>query len=605
MIGIEICTVPNRNTMAILSSSLIRTLLLLSALALSLCSQAQSFTISGNVSEQMTNNPLQNKLVSIEADSINLTYSTFAFTDTAGNYSVVIPNGAPQGVHIDYYIHVEDCIYVLHTQSVSNNQGTTTSGTANFTICGPNSIPCQASFTTTPDSNSTAPGVFFTSTSTGNPTNYLWDFGDGNTSTQQNPFHTYASFGTYNVCLIINGNNCSDTSCSTITVAPTPCVANFWHTTSGLDASFSSTSSGGTTTKTWDMGDGNTMGNVSGFTYTYASPGTYTVCLYISNPSINCADTLCQTVTVSNPNLKGYINTGNSAASEAKVWLINFDPQTNQLSAIDSTLIGPQDSGYYIFPNVAPGNYLVKGALLSNDPNYNGYLPTYYGDQLMWSNATTIAQASSQNNWTFYTVNLVQGVNPGGPGFIGGNVTQGANKQEGPGDPVENALVLLLDLNDNPIAYAYSDVNGEFEFPGLAYGTYQVYTEVLGKPTNPAVVSISAGAPSNNSVGVVINSSGVTTGIFSEENTINHEITLYPNPAIDQLNLALDLTSTQQLIFLVVNSSGQRVKEVSYSVYSGAQTLQLDLREFPRGIYSLVIRNDKGELLDVQKFTKH
>jgi hypothetical protein len=47
---------------------------------------------------------------------------------------------------------------------------------------------------------------------------YSWDFGDGNTSTLQHPVHTYASPGTYNVCLTASDNNCSATICHVIVV---------------------------------------------------------------------------------------------------------------------------------------------------------------------------------------------------------------------------------------------------------------------------------------------------------------------------------------------------------------------------------------------------
>ncbi len=53
--------------------------------------------------------------------------------------------------------------------------------------------------------------VNFTDLSTTNPgniTSWAWNFGDGNTSTQQNPTHTYTSPGTYNVTLTINNGNC-------------------------------------------------------------------------------------------------------------------------------------------------------------------------------------------------------------------------------------------------------------------------------------------------------------------------------------------------------------------------------------------------------------
>lgn len=50
-------------------------------------------------------------------------------------------------------------------------------------------------------------------------TNYLWDFGDGNSSTAFAPTHTYASPGTYQVALVVNpGWNCTDTAFMTVIV---------------------------------------------------------------------------------------------------------------------------------------------------------------------------------------------------------------------------------------------------------------------------------------------------------------------------------------------------------------------------------------------------
>lgn len=52
-----------------------------------------------------------------------------------------------------------------------------------------------------------------------NNTNVVWDFGDGNTSTQFEPFHFYTSNGTYTVCMTyLSPDNCPFTSCKEITV---------------------------------------------------------------------------------------------------------------------------------------------------------------------------------------------------------------------------------------------------------------------------------------------------------------------------------------------------------------------------------------------------
>lgn len=61
--------------------------------------------------------------------------------------------------------------------------------------------------------------IQFTNTSA-NGNTYLWDFGDGITSTEQNPTHTYTTANAYNVTLIVSSESCSDTATNSITIKP-------------------------------------------------------------------------------------------------------------------------------------------------------------------------------------------------------------------------------------------------------------------------------------------------------------------------------------------------------------------------------------------------
>lgn len=58
----------------------------------------------------------------------------------------------------------------------------------------------------------------FTDTSSGPVVSWLWNFGDGNTDTIQNPVHTYSANGTYTITLTVTTGNCTSTYTQTITV---------------------------------------------------------------------------------------------------------------------------------------------------------------------------------------------------------------------------------------------------------------------------------------------------------------------------------------------------------------------------------------------------
>ena len=76
-----------------------------------------------------------------------------------------------------------------------------------------------AAFIATPTSGDAPLMVNFTDQSEGSPTSWLWDFGDGNTSKDQNPMHTYSTAGTYTVNLTVSNENGTDSKLATINVS--------------------------------------------------------------------------------------------------------------------------------------------------------------------------------------------------------------------------------------------------------------------------------------------------------------------------------------------------------------------------------------------------
>jgi len=153
-----------------------------------------------------------------------------------------------------------------------------------------------ASFTKSASTTCTNNTVTFTNTSLPGPGNSTWYFGDGTTFSGTNATHAYTTAGTYTIKLVVNYNNCSDTSSQTITVNQGPATNFTASNTSGCTVPFTTQFSNTTTGATgylWIFGDGGTSTSASP-SHTYSSLGTYTVKL-VAYGANGCNDTFTRT----------------------------------------------------------------------------------------------------------------------------------------------------------------------------------------------------------------------------------------------------------------------------------------------------------------------
>ena len=148
-----------------------------------------------------------------------------------------------------------------------------------------------ADFSGTPTSGSVGMTVVFSDISSGGPaSSWNWNFGDGTSSTQQNPSHTYANAGNYDVSLSVSGPGGSDSLARPgyITVAELAPIADFSGTptsgTVGMTVVFSDISSGGPVSSwSWTFGDGTTS-TLQNPSHSYANAGNYDVSLSVTGP---------------------------------------------------------------------------------------------------------------------------------------------------------------------------------------------------------------------------------------------------------------------------------------------------------------------------------
>ena len=144
-----------------------------------------------------------------------------------------------------------------------------------------------SNFSATPTSGCGPLHVQFTDQSTNSPLFWNWDFGDGQSSTAQNPLNVYTNPGTYTVTLTTRNRDGANTKTLTglITVYAYP-SANF---TSNLTVAcapssvqFINTSSGVISSYEWDLGDG-TQSTQPNPLHTYTQTGYYNISLTVSN----------------------------------------------------------------------------------------------------------------------------------------------------------------------------------------------------------------------------------------------------------------------------------------------------------------------------------
>lgn len=174
----------------------------------------------------------------------------------------------------------------LVTRNLTNCQSTVTSRE----ILVGRSEGMGTSFTVTPEEQTLpASTVVITNHTAPGPWEYLWDFGDGTTSTDpQVSDHTYETFGDYTISLTVINNDCVEQASHQVRVNPIPPVLEFEydppagcspHTVSFVNRSRYADP----TTYFWKFGSGQGTSRAVDPIYTYQEPGVYSVTLSATN----------------------------------------------------------------------------------------------------------------------------------------------------------------------------------------------------------------------------------------------------------------------------------------------------------------------------------
>jgi len=460
---------------------------------------------------------------------------------------------------------------------------------------------CMADFNYFADSTQNHTVYFYDlSTPSGLVESWNWDFGDGSTSTQQNPTHMYNSPGSYNVCLTITADSgtCTNTYCEQIIVSGgvINCEADFgWDTAyAGSPIQFTDLSiSGIGSIVSWDwlFGDGS-VSYVQNPTHVYTNPGTYTVCLTIVSQGMGmyCIDTVCYNVIVY-PAIQQYQLGGNVFAGIYQLDLgfaYAYESVSGTITNVFSEMI--DTLGYYQFYPMFSGDYITKAEPSPNSTFFGQYVPTYYGDVTSWDDAVLISL--TQNVYTA-DINLVP-VSQGmfGPGTISGIIEHGTTNKAF--TPAEDIQIMLINDEGDYVGLVYSDSEGKFEFNSLDYGNYSIHAEVMGAYMAPNEFTISEESTSINDVSLILTDDEIYFGPSNIE-TLG-DITLsdvYPNPVRDNLKLDIGSTDPTTISIKIMNQLGQAMYfETIY--LDRLQTLEISTDQLQPGMFFLEVISKDG-----------
>lgn len=475
--------------------------------------------------------------------------------------------------------------------------------------------------------------IYFNNQSTGTTQNstVYWDFGDGTSSTQWSPNHTFQWEGTYHVCLAVyNDTLCNNSLCQDITVILTPCnlIVNYYEQADSIiyNRIYFNNQSTGTVagaTAYWDFGDGTSSTQWSP-NHIFTPGSTYYACLTVQNDS-SCTQTTCHYVTVNALSC----NLTSNFSYHADSTITNSILFTNLSTGADSTATAYWDFGdgsasdswntnHYFTDS---GTYHVC-LTVSNDSlcnsttchditvvvtpcnlvtDYSWSVDSITANRLIFTNISSGVSSHASSYWDYgdgsisaawdsshvfpgagvYHVCLTVYNNPdcyqqvckditiGGPCNLSANFSSFS-------DSALNTLIYFNNLSAGAIAsttafWDFGDGTTSTEwYPNHTYAQSGYYNVCL---------TVSNGASCSSTI-----CNNISLNIRMGSN-----IVIYPNPASSQINMMVPLGQSETIYAYIYNSMGFLVQQVNRQGIAGSNNLLINIGSFSTGVYRVRI----------------
>jgi Secretion system C-terminal sorting domain len=279
------------------------------------------------------------------------------------------------------------------------------------------------------------------------------------------------------------------------------------------------------------------------------------------------------------------------------VWLITYAPSTHILEAVDSQWVNCVTGGSvdYSFSYEPTDSYRVKADIYDTAGSTSLYVPTYHNSSYYWFSGDVIYHVATSSN-SGVDINMMSGTPTTGPGFIGGDVTTGANRGSSGSVPAVGLQMYLLNSTGKVIKRTFTNASGAYSFTNLPAGGYTVFPEDLQYITTPySSIVITSAHDSLTNINFIKHTISYTIAPVTEgvQNIVTNDATIniYPNPASGSLNIAWNARTADNATITICDVAGHEVFAQSMNMTSGSGTQKVDISALTDGLYFVCIRS--------------
>ncbi|MCX6287040.1 MAG: PKD domain-containing protein [Bacteroidetes bacterium] len=413
---------------------------------------------------------------------------------------------------------------------------------------------------------------------------------------QSQPIHSYSIIINFFICESFSPQCTADFIAELDSSSVTPYKYRFFDLSTGNPDHWS-----------WNFGDGTTSSERNPV-HAYTNSGHYKACLSISRDNLDapCADSSCTYIyTPRYYSIGGHVFIGdhpiNNPVSTGDTGIAYlYKLVNNHVVAFDTVTF--TYLGYYSFPHLLKGDYIVKVTLTPGSLNAWKYAPAYYLQAVYWQQSQLLGVTDTNVfNFDIYLKRANDSIS--GSGRISGKVQR--HIQTSGMFILNRSEVLLLDSLKNLITYTLSDAAGNFSFPDLPYGNYLLFVESTGKFSKFSQVRISLQNPIADTLVLDIYDHNVT-GIneIAKDNAVVAG-SPFPNPSEGAVSIPLTVNRPVDLITTVYSIQSVHLLESGSHFNPGSYHLKADLATLAPGIYILVIKTLNGDRICNAKIIKY